>query len=151
MKSVQTYFNEIIDSINLSRCNNFITIAFVPIKPNTSGCNYLLDDTFLVIYVRREIRGIDVDDHPAIGVREIAREVSAATERGARDDRVSASHTPDTRVQTHGVEAAAAGAAGVRAEHAERRHHSQQQIRERESARGWRCPAACGGSVQGRL
>lgn len=76
--------------------------------------------------VYRKVRGIHVDDHSAISVGTIEGKVSPSSKRGTPGDRVPSSRrTANTGVQAHRVEASATGPVGVRAEHAERGHHSQ--------------------------
>lgn len=85
--------------------------------------------------VNRKIRGVDVDDHPALHVGALARKVSpAAHQRWPPHSRVLASGRAPY-VPARGLETAPPGTAGVRAEHPERGDDEQWQTRRGQLAR----------------
>lgn len=92
------------------------------------------DDT-IECSVGRKVRGVDVNDHPALHVGALAGEVPAAAhQRRTPHSRMLASRcTP--YVPARGLEAAPSGTVGIRAEHPERSDVAQRQARRGEPAR----------------
>lgn len=85
--------------------------------------------------VDREVRRVDVNDHPAFHVWAHAGEVPAAAYRWRPSHSRVLAPRRTSHVPARGFEAASPGTAGIRAEHPECGDAAQRQARRDESAR----------------
>lgn len=83
--------------------------------------------------VDREVRRVDVDDHPAFHVGAYAGEVPAAAHRPPYSRVLASRRTP--HVSSRGLKAAPSGTVGIRAKHPECGDDAQRQARRGECTR----------------